>query len=368
MKFMCSRDRLNEAISIVQKAVSTRSTLPILDGILIEASVSEGVKLTGYDLETGIEAKLEADIKADGSVVINSKLFGEIVRKLPEEFVTLETDDRLTINIECGSSVFSIKGLSSEGYPKIPEVQDAQKVILMQGVLRDMIRQTIFAVSTDESRPTLNGCFFICDGFSVEMVAIDGFRLALRKQAIGSDLPVMKFIVPGKALHEAGRILDGKDAELVIYSSQNHILLDTGKVRIVSRLIQGEYMNYKAILPKSGDTTMLVSSAVMLSAIERASLIILSEDRRSPVQLTMPNDEVLVISASTELGTLREEIPVSIRGERIDIDFNPRYFIDALRVIEDEEITIQFSGSNGPCVLKPTEGDDFAYLVLPLRR
>ncbi|MBN1891393.1 MAG: DNA polymerase III subunit beta [Clostridiales bacterium] len=368
MKFMCSRDRLNEAISIVQKAVSTRSTLPILDGILIEASVDDSVKLTGYDLETGIEAKLESDIKEDGSIVINSKLFGEIVRKLPEENVMIETDERLTITIECGSSVFSIKGLSSEGYPKIPEVTDAQKVILMQGILKDMIRQTIFAVSTDESRPTLNGCYFVCDGTSVEMVAIDGFRLALRKQIVGSDLPIMKFIVPGKALHEAGRILGGKDTELIIYSSQNHILFDTGMVRIVSRLIQGEYMNYKAILPNTGDTTMLISTEAMLSAVERASLIILSEDRRSPVQLSMPNDEVLVISASTELGTLREEIPVSIQGDRVDIDFNPRYFIDALRAIEEDEISIQFSGSNGPCVLKPTEGEEFAYLVLPLRR
>ncbi len=368
MKFMCSRDRLNEAISIVQKVVSNRSTLPILDGILIEASGTDGVKLTGYDLETGIEAKLESDIREDGAIVINSKLFGEIVRKLPEEHVTIETDERMMITIDSGTSVFSIKGLSAEGYPKIPEVTDTQKVILMQGILKDMIRQTIFAVSTDESRPTLNGCYFVCDGFSVEMVAIDGFRLALRKQAVGSDLPVMKFIIPGKALHEAGRIMGGKDTELVIYSSQNHILFDTGMVRIVSRLIQGEYMNYRAILPKSGETSMLVSAPAMLSAVERASLIMLSEDRRSPVQLTMPHDEVLVISASTELGTLREEIPVSIRGEKIDIDFNPRYFIDALRAIEDEVITIQFSGSNGPCVLKPTEGEDFAYLVLPMRR
>jgi len=368
MKFMCSRDRLNDAISIVQKAVSTRSTLPILDGILIEASRDDGVKLTGYDLETGIEAQLESDIRENGAIVINSKLFGEIVRKLPEENVVIETDEKMTINIESGPSVFSIKGLSAEGYPKIPEVTDAQKVILMQGILKEMIRQTIFAVSTDESRPTLNGCFFVCDGTSVEMVAIDGFRLALRKKEVGSDLPIMKFIVPGKALHEAGRILGGKDTELVVYSSQNHILFDTGKVRIVSRLIQGEYMNYKAILPKSGETEMLISTAAMLSAIERASLIILSEDRRCPVQLSMPSDEVLVISASTELGTLREEIAVSIRGEKVDIDFNPRYFIDALRAIDEEEISIQFSGSNGPCVLKPTEGEEFAYLVLPLRR
>ena len=368
MKFICSRDRLMEAISIVQKAVSTRSTLPILDGILIEASSADGVKLTGYDLETGIESQLESDVTEGGSIVINSRLLGEIVRKLPDNQVSFETNNQMQVSIESGSSVFSIKGMSADGYPKIPIVADAEKITLPQGLFKDMIRQTIFAVSTDESRPTLNGCFFNCDGFSIEMVAIDGFRLALRKQLLGQDLPVMKFIIPGKALHEAGRILGGKDTEVVVYSSTNHILFDTGKVRIVSRLIQGEYMNYRAILPKTSNTTLLVAPNAMLDAIERASLIILSEDRRCPVQLSMPNDETLVISASTELGTLREEIPVNITGEKIDIDFNPRYFIDALRVIDKEEISIIFNGSNGPCVLKPTEGEDFSYLVLPLRR
>ncbi len=368
MKFICSRDRLMEAISTVQKAVSTRSTLPILDGILIEATSTEGVKLTGYDLETGIESQVDSEVTEGGSIVINSRLIGEIVRKLPDDQVSIETNTQMQVSIESGSSVFSIKGMSADGYPKIPVVSDAEKISLPQGLFKEMIRQTIFAVSTDESRPTLNGCFFSCDGFAIEMVAIDGFRLALRKQLLGDNLPVMKFIVPGKALHEVGRILTGKEDEVVVYSSSNHILFDTGRVRIVSRLIQGEYMNYQAILPKSSNTTMVISPALMLNAIERASLIILSEDRRCPVQFTMPNDETLVISASTELGTLREEIPVTITGERVDIDFNPRYFIDALRVIDKEEISIIFNGSNGPCVLRPMEGEDFSYLVLPLRR
>jgi len=367
MKFICSRDRLVEIVSIVQKAVSTRSTLPILDGILIHAS-ENSVRLTGYDLETGIEALMDSDVSSEGEIVINSRLFGDIIRKLPDENVLLESNEQNQVTIESGSSVFSIKGFSAEGYPKIPIVTDDQKISLSQGVLKEMIRQTNFAVSTDESRPTLNGCLFSSDGFAVEMVAIDGFRLAIRKRLIGTDLPVVKYIIPGKTLSEVGRILSAKDEEVVIYSSSNHILFDIGNVRIVSRLIQGEYMNYKSILPSSANTTLVVSPQAMLEALERASLIILSEDRRSPVQFTMPIDDTLVISAQTEVGTLREEISVSITGERIDIDFNPRYFIDALRVIEKEEISIIFNGSVGPCVIKPTEGDDFSYLVLPLRR
>ena len=367
MKFICSRDRLVEIVSIVQKAVSTRSTLPILDGILIDAG-ADGVRFTGYDLETGIEAQMDADVSSDGQVVVNSKLFGEIIRKLPDEQVQIETNDQLQISIESGSSLFSIKGLSSEAYPKIPVVMEDGSISISQKLLKDMIRQTIFAVSTDESRPTLNGCLLSCDGFAIEMVAIDGFRLALRKRLIGEDLPKMNYIIPGKALNEVGRVLSQKDEEVHIFSSSNHIMFDLENIRIVSRLIQGTFMNYRAILPQSSDTTLVVSSSAVLSAIERASLIILSEDRRCPVQFSMVSDDTLVISAQTDVGALREEVPVTITGDKIDIDFNPRYFIDALRAIDNDEISIIFNGNVGPCVVKPLEGEDFSYLVLPLRR
>ncbi|HBP38655.1 MAG TPA: DNA polymerase III subunit beta, partial [Clostridiales bacterium] len=199
-------------------------------------------------------------------------------------------------------------------------------------------------------------------------VAIDGFRLALRRKEIGADLPVMKFIIPGKSLGEVSRILSPNDSPVIIYPSQNHILFSMGKVKLVSRLIQGEYMNYRGIIPQTAETTMTIAPAVILAAIERASLVITTEERRYPVRLTMTDDETLVVSANTEIGTLREEIPVTMTGNRIDIDFNPRYFLDALKVIDDDEISVIFNGSMGPCVLKPMENQDFAYLVLPLRR
>lgn len=366
MKLICSRDRLMEAISIVQKAVATRSTLPILDGILVEAD--KGVKLTGYDLETGIECQIEADVPEAGSIVINARMFGDIIRKLPDDIVSIETNANHAVNIECGSTHFSIKGIRADDYPKIPVVEDAQKMSIKQHLLKDMIRQTIFAVSTDESRPILNGCFFNCDGTYLELVAIDGFRLALRKNEVGANLPAMKFIIPGKALGEVGRILQPNDSMVDIYPSQNHIRFDTGRVKLVSRLIQGEYMNYKGIIPQTAETTMTITPLAMLAAIERASLVITTEERRYPVRLTMPDDETLVVSANTEVGTLREEITVAMTGNRIDIDFNPRYFLDALKAIDEDEISVVFNGSMGPCVLKPMDSQDFAYLVLPLRR
>jgi DNA polymerase III subunit beta len=303
-----------------------------------------------------------------GSIVINARMFGDIVRKLPDDIVTIETGANLSIQIECGSTHFSIKGIRADEYPKIPTVEDAKQLSIKQSLLRNMVHQTLFAVSTDESRPVLNGCYFNCDGKNLELVAIDGFRLALRREEIGENLPAMHFIIPGKALNEVGRILTTSDTPVEIYPSQNHILFNTGKVKLVSRLIQGEYMNYKGIIPQTAETTVTIAPAALLSAIERASLVITTEERRYPVRLTMPDDETLVVSANTEIGTLREEISVAMSGNRIDIDFNPRYFLDALKVIDDEEIAVVFNGSMGPCVLKPQEGQGFAYLVLPLRR
>ncbi len=366
MKILCSRDQFVDAINVVQKAVSTRSTLPILDGILVEAD--DKVKLTGYDLETGIECSFEADVAEKGSIVINSRILGEIIKKLPDETVRLEVGAGNTVAIESGNSHFSIKGINSEGYPKIPTVEDYEKIVLPQNAFRDMIRQTIFAVSTDESRPVLNGCNIKCADGGVEIVAIDGFRLALRRKAIDGQIPEVSFIVPGKSLNEAGRIAENSEEPIEIYKSTNHIMFDTGRVKMVSRLIAGEYMNYGSIIPKTSETTILVSPSVLYNAIERSSLIITSDDRKFPVRIMTTDDETLVISSNTDLGSVREEVHISMSGSKIDIDFNPRYFIDALKVIEDEEISISFNGNMGPCVLRPVEGENFAYLVLPLRR
>ena len=367
MKLVSSRDNLVEAISIVQKAVSTRSTLPILDGILIEAAGS-GLKLTGYDLETGIEALVDADVMEEGSIVIPSKVFGEIIRKLPDAEVAITSNERMVIDIESGSSKFSINGISAEGFPTIPVVGNDNKIILNQEILRNMISQTIFAISTDEGRPVLNGSLFESDGKSINVVSIDGFRMALRKKEIGADLPVMKFLIPGKALHEAARILTGKDAEVVIYASANHILFDTGRFRIVSRLINGEFLDYHAIIPNNSSTSMIIDKDAVMNAVERASLIIQKEDRRCPVNLSMPDEETLVIRSSTELGNLREEVKCQITGDLISVDFNHKYIMDALRSIDDDTVKFMFSGANGPSVVVPVEGDEYTYLILPLRK
>lgn len=370
MKFNCSKDSLDSAISIVQKAVKTNTTVPILDGILIQAEGSS-VKLTGYDLETGIEADVNSDISVEGSVVVNSKMFGEIIRKLPDNMVTITTDDRLQISIESGSTVFNIRGNSAENYPKIPTIENTNKIILPQAMLKKMISRTIFAVSKDDSRQSLTGCFLESKGNNITMVAIDGFRMALRKTFAGEDFPAMSYIIPGKALNEAAKIFDDKteDEEVIIYSSENHLLFDIGHVRIVSRLIKGQFVAYESIIKKNPLSVMTVNRKSFLDAIERAALIILNDERRCPVQLIMnDNSSSLTVAATTDCGTLREDVDASLTGEKIDIDFNTRYLIDALKNIDDENINIEFNGAQGPCIITPVEGEEFVYLILPIRR
>ncbi|NLB10531.1 MAG: DNA polymerase III subunit beta [Clostridiaceae bacterium] len=365
MRFECSRTNLVDAITTVQKAVSSRSTMPILDGILLE--VSDSIKLTGYDLETGIEYKLDAEIYMTGSVVINSRLFGNIARRLPEESVLLEMKENNIITIESGLSSFQLRGLPAEDYPKIPIVEEAKQLTVPQNILGEMILQTSFAASIDESRPILNGINIISEQGSLSLVAIDGFRLAVRKEEIEGKLPDSQFIVPAKTLNEVARVLT-EEGNVIISISHNHILFDMGRVLVVSRLIQGEFMDYNSILPRNLETSMTINTKNLLDAFERASLVIRAEDRRFSVTLQTNSDEVLSISAKTDIGASQEELNIAMSGKLFDIDFNPKYFVDALKVIPDEEILITFNGSLGPCVIKPVEGDSFNYLVLPLRR
>lgn len=368
MKFICTKSELEQAISIVQKAVKSNSTKPILDGILIQANNNK-VMLTGYDLETGIEADIDSDVFEAGAVVANSKIFGEIIRKLPEESITIKANDKNRLTIESGVAEFNINGNSADEYPKIPVIDNNDKIIMPQAVLKRMINNVIFAVSKDDTRPALTGCLLESDGKNATMVALDGFRMAVRKEELGDDFPLMNFLIPGKALFESAKIFDGKnEEEVIIYSSNNHLLFDIGNVRVVSRLIIQPYVNYSSLIQNSAKTVMNINRKLLLDAIERASLIIMNEERRFPVQVSMSDNETIVISANTDAGNLKEEISASISGDLIDIDFNARFFIDALKNIDDEMIKIEFNGSLGPCIVRPIEGEAYVYLILPIRR
>lgn len=365
MKLICSKENLLEGINIVQKAVSTKTTLPILEGILIEAD--DKIKMTGNDLEIGIECYVEADVKTSGSVVLNSRMFGDIVRRLPDSEVLLEVKENNAVTIECENSLFEIKGIAPEGFPSLPSIQKENGIKMSQKVIKDMIKQTIFAVSTDENRPILTGSLFEYKAGKLTIVSIDGYRLALRTIKPNSELEDRSLVIPGKTLNEISKIMQPVDEELTIYAAGNQILFDMGNCIMVSRLLEGEYLNYMGIIPKEHETKVTVNTKELLACFERASLVITNDDRRYPVKLDI-SDELLVITSNTEIGNVREEIRVEMEGKKLEISFNPRYFIDSLRVIENESINICFTTSIGPCIIKPLQGDDFAYLILPIRK
>ena len=374
MKFMTGAEELLEAVLSAQKAVAVRSSMPKLEGILLQAE-SGKLRLVGYDLEIGIEAEIPADVTVPGSVVIDSRMLGDIVRKLPDPLVRFETSaaaEQQTMEIRSGKAFFRVSYITGDDYPVLPEVPREDKLILPQGVLLTLIRSTIFASSTDESRPNLNGCLLVSTADQLEMVAIDGFRLALyRHQRDTEDeasepYAERRFLIPGKALRELQQILSER-GDVEIYTSDNHILFDLGDAQLVSRLAQTEFLDYKGIIPTSEQTLIRIGTRELLNAIERSLLLLSGEQNKYPVSFSSAGNDVLNVDMQTVRGTLHEEVAIELTGDEIACNFNPRYLVDALRVIPDEQIALAFKGNIGPCVLRPLEDERFSYIVLPLR-
>ncbi len=365
MKIICSKENLLNGINIVQKAVSTKTTLPILEGILLNAD--DKFKLTGNDLEIGIECFVEADIRETGSIVINSKMFGDIVRRLPDSEILIELKENNLVVLECDNSHFEIKGINPSGYPSIPNVEKENVLSLTQGNLKEMIRQTVFAVGTDENRPVLTGSLIEMKSNELVFVSIDGFRLALRRKTMERDVNDFTVIVPGKTLNEISKILQPIDDEVFIYNSNNQIVFDTNSWRIVSRLIEGKYLNYNSLLNKEFETKVIVNVKDFQSSLERASLISMN-DKNSPVKLLISNDKI-VITSNAELGAVREEIKCDIVGNNLEIGYNPVFLIDALKAIDEERSSIYFITTNAPCTFRPVidNKNDYAYLVQAVR-
>lgn len=365
MKIICSKENLLEGINVVQKAVSGKTTLPILEGILIEAD--ERLKMTGNDLEIGIECYVDADVRRKGSIVLSSRMFGDIIRRLPDSEVMIEVKENNAVTIECENSLFEIKGIAPEGFPAIPSVNRENGIKLSQKVIKDMIKQTIFAVSTDENRPILTGSLFEFKSGKFTIVSIDGYRLALRMMPAEIGTGDRDLVIPGKTLNEISKIIQSVDDDLYIYTTDNQILFDMGNCILVSRLLEGEYLNYNGIIPKEHETRITVNTKDLLACFERASLVITNDERRYPVRLNISDDKV-VITSNTEVGNVREEMRSEMEGRELEISFNPRYFVEALRVIDNEMVNIYFTTSIGPCTIKPLQGEEFAYLILPIRK
>lgn len=362
MKVIILKQNLLEAINIVQKAILAKATLPILEGIYIEAD--EKLKLIGNNFDLAIEYKSEADIMEKGSIVINGRMFGDIIRKLPDAPVLIEVFDGSKVRIECLNSYFEIKGMESDSYPLPPNVENEISFSISQGSLKELIRQTIFAVGSDENRKIMTGCLIEVENREIKIAALDGFRMAISNSIIKEDVK-FKVVVPGKNMNEILRILETNEDPISISLSGNLISFVFENCKISSNVLDGEFMNYRSYIPGQFETVINVNTKDLTESLERASLIT-CDDKRYPVKFNI-NDEEMIVSSTADIGLSKEQIKVENNGMSLQIGFNPRYFIDALKVINDENIKISFTSSIGPCIITSIDHDRYLYLILPVR-
>ncbi|NLM42579.1 MAG: DNA polymerase III subunit beta [Clostridiales bacterium] len=362
MRIITNKSDLLECINIVQKSVPSKTTLPILEGILFQAKNGK-LTLISTDLEMGIETTLDVDVIEQGKTVISAKLIGEIVRKLPDSDVEIETKDNF-VYIKSENSQAKVLSLSAEEFPELPNVGREQGISLTNSTFKEMIKQTIFAVSNDEIRPILTGVLMEVDGSTVTMVALDGFRMAVRVASALNDQN-FKAVIPGKTLLEISKILDESEDPVNIFISRNQILFHIGNTTVVSRLLEGEFINYKQLLPTEYKTKITINKNNFMNACDRAALF--ARESNNSIKLEIYED-TMSIKSNSEHGDVHEEISISKTGEDIEIAFNPRYLMDALKVINNDEITVEFTTSVSPSIIKPLKDQEFLYLVLPVRR
>lgn len=361
MRFKCMRSDLSAAVSNVSRAVSAKATIPALEGVLIKAYNNQ-LEISGYDLEIGIVTTVEASITEEGEIVVSARLFNEIIRKLPEEIVNIETDDRMITYINSGSADYQIVGINSTEYPELPNVEEISGLTVNAEILKNMIRQTVFATSDNMAKPIYTGSLFeIKDGlFKIE--AVDGFRMAIREENVDSDITA-KFVVPGKTQNEILKLITDNKKDVTIVVGQRHIIFKIESYSIVSRLLEGNFLDYK--MPSSASTEFVINTRILASSVERMALLT-NEKIQSPVRCSITADEIK-LSCSTTVGRANDVIAASVRGNDVEIGFNNRYLLDALKNADTDEVKVMLNGSLQPMIIRPVDGQSFTFLVVPMR-
>ena len=362
MKFTVEKRLLNEAVTNLQRAVSSKTSIPALEGILIRSEENRLI-LTAYDLEIGMQTELPAIISAPGAIILTAKLFAEIVRRSPDEDITIDVDDRNTATITSGVSCFTIIGMDSAEFPELPKITDADTIKMPQELLKSMIRQTLFAVADSTAKPIHQGSLFKIENGNLDVVSVDGYRLALRREAINYANNT-EFVVPGKTLSEVLKLLKDSEGEVEICPSR-HILFRIDNYTVISALLEGEFLDYKSALPKDKKTEVTVSTRTMIESVERVSLLI-TDRLKSPVRCVIGEDTVKLFCTTT-MGRATDQISAEISGDQLEIGFNNKYLLDALRAAETDEVRLQLGGPISPMLVLPKEGDAFSFLVLPVR-
>lgn len=363
MKISCLRTDLAEAVSNVSRAVSTKATIPALEGVLIKAYDGK-LNISGYNLEIGITTDIEATIQNEGEIVVSAKLFLDIVRKLPEEIVFIETDDRMITYITCGQVDYQIVGMSSVEYPDLPSFEQTDGITVNEKILRDMIRQTVYAVSENTAKPIYTGSLFEIENGIFKIVAVDGYRMAIRSENVDSESNT-SFVVPGKTQQEVLKLLNEDEENVEIIIGMRHITFRVKNYRVISRLIEGTFLDYKTTIPKEEKTEVVINTRKIINSVERMSL--LNNDRiQSPVRCKFSDDEIK-LSCASAVGRANDVISVPIIGESVEIGFNNRYLLDALKNSDTDEIKLVLNGALAPMIVKPVKGDCFLSIVVPMR-
>ena len=364
MKIVCNQKILANKIAIAQKAINSKTPLDLLKGILLTSKDNQ-LKITGYDLEIGIETYTDIEVIEEGEIVVNSKLFGDIIRKLPDSFVEIETDNDNNVYINCVNSRFKIKGDSSKEFPQLPEVNENNIYEIPQDLLKNMIKQTVFAISQDQTKPILMGELLEMDNGNISLVAIDGYRLAVRSCSIDDASQNAKVIIPGKTLVDVNSLLSVEDATLKIGFDEKHAIFLINETKITTRLLEGDFIDYKKLLPREYSSKVKLKTKDLLNSIERASLLSQSE-KNNLIKLSI-RDNAMAITSNTTQGNVYEEVNLELEGDYLDIAFNSRYFIEGLKNIDSEEIYIEFTKDVNPCIIKPANDAKYIYLLLPVR-
>ena len=363
MKLVCSKANLLNGVQIVSKAVPSKTTMSILECILVDTTNGE-IKLTANDMELGIETTIEGQIIEKGIIALDAKIFLEIVRKLPDSDITIETDASFKTVITCEKAKFTIIGKSGEDFSYLPAVERDDSIVISQFTLKELVRQTIFSISDNDNNKLMTGELFDINGDEFKIVSLDGHRISIRKMSLKKDYSDRKVVVPGKTLSEVSKILSGEvDDQVSIYFTKNHILFEFDQTMVVSRLIEGEYFRIDQMLSSDYETKLKINKKEFLDCIDRATLLVREVDKK-PIIINITDDD-MELRIDSAMGSMNENIDIDKEGKDILIGFNPRFLIDALKVIDDETISIYLVNPKAPCFIRDDD-ENYTYLILPV--
>ena len=370
MKFICEKDKILKAINSVTKAVAVRTTMPILEGILIQTNDND-IKLTCYDLELGIEYIIkECNVQEQGATVVNAIMFSEIIRKLPDTEIKIEVNENNLLVIECEGSLYKLATMNPEEFPELPEINVENSIEIEQNTLKDMIRKTIFSISSEENRPIFTGCLFEVKSNKLNVVAVDGFRLAWKSKFLQKQTNDFSAVIPGRTLIEINTIILDSFDLVQIGIAKNQALFEIENCKIVTRLLDGEFLNYSKVIPEKWETRVRVNRGIISNCFERISLISSSsieKEKKYPVKVSVEVGKI-TISCTNQTGDAKEELFVSTEGKDLEVGFNPKYFLDVFRNIDDEEVFIDLGTNISPCIVRSVEEEgDYKYMILPIR-